>query len=315
MLRSAPAQTVDAERYLDVLAELAPPGTLLDVRYRAAGRRLARFFIGMRVRKRAALITSIGQRTDVYVGCAPRVRRSGGRADVAATALLWVDCDTPESSLALRSFVPAPAMIVASGTGENAHAYWPLIEPLSIRQVEQSNRRLASALGADQRCAEAARILRVPETLNHKHQPPRAVELRLYSPVRYAPIEILSVLPPLLTHGTPEPRRSGLLRREDKGDPLLQIAPARYVHALTGREPGRNGKLNCPFHDDDTPSFHAYATPERGWTCFGCPSSNGKPLGGDIYTLASLVWGIPTRGRDFLRLRDRLDHMFGVRHD
>lgn len=314
MLSTAPTSTVAAERYLDVLAELAPPGTLLDVRYRAGGCRLARFFIGMRARKRARLITSIGQRTDVYVGCAPRVRRSGGRADVAATALLWVDCDTPESSLALRSFVPAPAMIVASGTGENAHGYWPLIEPLSIKQVEQSNRRLASALGADQRCAEAARILRVPETLNHKHQPPRPVELCLYSPVRYAPIEILSALPPLPTREIPEPAPSVRWQHGDD-DPLLQIAPARYVHALTGREPGRNGKINCPFHDDDTPSFHAYSTPERGWTCFGCPTSNGKPLGGDIYTLASLLWGISTRGRDFLRLRDRLDHMFGVRRD
>ena len=313
MLSTAPASTVAAERYLDVLAELAPPGTLLDVRYRGSGRQLARFFIGMRARKRAALITSIGQRTDVYVGCAPRLRRSGGRADVAATALLWVDCDTPESSLALRSFTPAPAMIVASGTGENTHGYWPLTEPLTIKQVEQANRRLARALGADPRCAEPARILRVPETLNHKHRPPRPVELCLYSPVRYAPIEILSALPLLPTGETSESAPSARRRRGDGDDPLLWIAPARYVHALTGREPGRDGKINCPFHDDETPSFHAYPTPERGWTCFGCPTSNGKPLGGDIYTLASLLWGIPTSGRDFLRLRDRLDEVFGVR--
>ncbi len=313
MLSTAPMPTVAAERYLDVLAEHAPPGTLLDVRYRSSGRQLARFFIGMRARKRAALITSIGQRTDVYVGCAPRVRRSGGRADVAATALLWADCDTPESSLALHSFTPPPAMIVSSGTGENTHGYWPLIEPVTIKQVEQANRRLASALGADPRCAEAARILRVPETMNHKHRPPRPVELCHYSPVRYAPIEILDALPPLPPSGTSESAPSVRQRRGDGEDPLLWIAPAHYVHALTGREPGRNGKINCPFHDDETPSFHAYPTPERGWTCFGCPTPNGKPLGGDIYTLASLLWDIPTRGRHFLRLRDRLDDVFGVR--
>ena len=70
--------------------------------------------------------------------------------------------------------------MIASGTGSNCHAYWPLTEPLAADEVERANRRLAHALGADPASADAARILRVPATYSHKHQPPTPVEaLRL----------------------------------------------------------------------------------------------------------------------------------------
>jgi len=91
------------------------------------------------------------------------------------------------------------------------------------------------------------------------------------------------------------------------------IAPARYVKALTGREPTRQGKIRCPFHPDATPSLHVYRSSERGWTCFACTGPDGRPLGGDIYTLASLLWGVPASGREFLELRARLDALFGLR--
>ena len=70
--------------------------------------------------------------------------------------------------------------MIASGTGRNRHAFWPLTEPLAADEVERGNRRLAHALGADPASADAARILRVPATYSHKHQPPVPVDaLRL----------------------------------------------------------------------------------------------------------------------------------------
>ena len=93
-----------------------------------------------------------------------------------------------------------------------------------------------------------------------------------------------------------------------KPDPLLEIEPARYVRALTGANPQRHGKIHCPFHPDNTPSLHVYHSPERGWTCFGCTRADGRPLGGDIYTLASLLWGIPATGRGFLRAASPARH-------
>ena len=35
----------------------------------------------------------LGRRTDVYVGCAPRTRRHGGRDAIERAFVLWADCD------------------------------------------------------------------------------------------------------------------------------------------------------------------------------------------------------------------------------
>jgi hypothetical protein len=58
--------------------------------------------------------------------------------------------------------------VIASGTGRNCHAYWPLADPVVADEIERANRRLAHALGADPASADAARILRVPATHSHK---------------------------------------------------------------------------------------------------------------------------------------------------
>ncbi|MGA2453655.1 MAG: CHC2 zinc finger domain-containing protein [Solirubrobacteraceae bacterium] len=304
-----------AELFLDMLFAYAPPRSLLEVRYRTTGRRLARFFTDAHAHNAASTITRIGQRTDVYVGCAPRVRRGGTRQDIAPTPLLWADCDTPAAVAALAAFQPPASMIVTSGSGhdnhKNAHAYWALTRALTARELEDANRRLALALAADPRCADPPRILRVPDTLNFKHQPPRPVRLHQHTGARYRPVEIFTALPP--TPSPPPPNRTGLVHLSGAGDdPLGRIAPADYVRILTGRDPGRDHKIHCPLHNDGTPSFHVYPTAAGGWACFGCPTPTGKPLGGDIYKLASLLWGIPTHGRCFLQLRARLDQVFGV---
>jgi hypothetical protein len=123
---------------------------------------------------------ALGRRTDVYVGCAPRTRRHGGRDAVERAFALWADCDGEDSVAALEAFEPEPAIVIGSGTGSNCHAYWPLTAPLPRDEVEVANRRLAHALGADPASADVARILRVPGTLSHKHDPPTPVHaLRL----------------------------------------------------------------------------------------------------------------------------------------
>ena len=74
------------------------------------------------------------------------------------------------------------------------------------------------------------------------------------------------------------------------------------MSALTGQTLGRDHKISCPFHEDRTPSLHAYTSPERGWYCYGrC----GR--GGSIYDLAAALWGLDTQGSDFIELRRRLE--------
>jgi DNA primase len=80
-------------------------------------------------------------------------------------------------------------------------------------------------------------------------------------------------------------------------DPLKRTPPSEYVEALTGEEVPPSGFIHCPLHADRTPSFRVY---DDHWWCFACHT------GGGVYELASRLWGLSTRGRDFLELRRRI---------
>jgi hypothetical protein len=226
------------------------------------------------------------------------MRRSGTKDAVGAVWTLWAECDGEEAARRLRRFRPQPAMVVASGSGPNCHAYWPLMTPLSPRRAEAANLRLVHALRADPNCFDAGRILRPPGTWNHKHHPPRPVGvLRLNPELRFTADEVVARLP---SRGEEVlERRWDASSRTGRDDPLLSIPPRVYIADLLGR-PGRDGKVECPFHEDQHASLHAYPTGARGWFCFSCRR------GGMIYDLAAAVWNLDTRGRGFVELRSRL---------
>lgn len=299
-------------RYLDLLARGAPAGALLDVRWRRYGSDgMAREFHAIGTSDPVGRLLALSERADVYVGVAPRVRCAGGRDALGRCRLLWADCDS-EAAVAALGDVPAPTMLVASGSDCNRHAYWSVGAALSPEEVGEANRRLAAALGSDAGavCGPAT-ILRPPGSLNRKHSPPTPVRLLAFEPERcYPSAALLATLPALEASAAQQPTRSA---RDRVADPLLAISARVYIPVLSGRGVSRAGKVRCPFHDDETPSLHAYREPERGWCCFGCKTAGGKPLGGDIYTFASLFFGIPASGRRFLELRRRLDERFGVR--
>jgi hypothetical protein len=253
-----------------------------------------------------AYILDHARATDVYVGCAPRTRPAGTKDAVGRVWTLWAECDGAMSVVALKQFDPAPSFVIASGSGVNCHAYWPLTEPLEPRTAEAANLRLAHAIGADVACFDASRILRPPGTWNHKRQPPsRVATLHLDRDVRFDAAAVLRSVPEIKIERierrwTPPPTRAW------NDDQLLNIEPAVYVTELVGRTPGRNHKLSCPFHEDRTPSLHVFPTPERGWCCFSC----GR--GGSIYDLAAAMWGMSPRGREFIQIRERLQERFSA---
>jgi hypothetical protein len=295
-------------RFLRALAGAAGRGELLELRYRLEdGQRMGQVFY--RPDRRSGLATraiALGRRTDVYIGCAPRTRRHGGRDAVDRAFVLWADCDGQEAVAALHEFEPAPAIVIASGSGSNCHAYWPLTEPLARDELERANRRLAHALGADPASADAARILRIPGTLSHKHDPPTAVDtVRLDTDRRFAATDVVGSLP-----DPPPPARARetvvpVAHRSD--DPLLGIPPEVYVSRLLGVDVPRHRKVPCPFHEDRHASLHVYETAERGWYCFGACRR-----GGTIYDLAAPLYGYAVRGENFLLLRTELRGLFGL---
>jgi hypothetical protein len=121
----------------------------------------------------------------IFTGVATRRTPTDGTAENCAE--LWcVFVDLDAAQLAdgtvrerLERFPLPPTLQVHSGGG--LHVYWQLREPFSLPAdalaATRLLRRLASHFDGDPACAEIARILRIPGTLNHKHSPPRVVAI------------------------------------------------------------------------------------------------------------------------------------------
>jgi len=286
------------EQHLDALFGAEPAGGFVEVRFKVATGMGQRFFACEDRRTTAEFIRVQGQRSDTYVGVAPRREQRGSAEVVERVHALYVDVDTEEAMSSLRHFSPTPSIVVRSGSG--LHAYWPILPPLSATEARAANRRLAQALGADMAATDAARILRPPETFNHKTGSPVPVEVARLEPVIFEARDVVGALPEEAERDRDRRSEGTLL---DPSDTLATIPPSVYIEALTGREVGSDGKVTCPFHgggQERTPSLHAYPTPEQGWMCFaGCG-------GGSIIDLGALLYGIEPRGRGFTDIRKRL---------
>jgi hypothetical protein len=172
----------DACRWLDVLHAHRPG--FIEIRPISKGRVLKPEFVPTEdceqvVRRASELRTS----ADVYVGAAPRIRRSGKKDAVERLSAAWADIDTREAEVELLFFELPASMIVASGHG--LHAYWLLEFGAEPRVGEQLNRGLARRLGSDPHVVDASRIMRIPGTLNHKSDPPTEVRLVDYQCIPY----------------------------------------------------------------------------------------------------------------------------------
>lgn len=301
MIHRAQSQSVEPLRaYLRLLAgESAAGGRLLEIRFALVAGGMGRLFASTRaITKTAALLISLAQRTDVYTGVVLRAQRAGGRTALGESHLVWVEIDSPDGLAQLAELDRPPTLTIASGTPGHVHAYWQLAHPVDIDELEQANRRLARHLGGDLACVDAARIFRPPGTRNYKHRPSRPVQLlQLHPARRYQLAELITGLPHLTP--LPSPNREHKTRPQRRVDAQLRAIPAcDYAQALTGRGAGRDGKIACPFHEDRTPSLQLYD--DGTWYCYGCRR------GGSIYDFAALLWGLDTKGEDFLTLRRRL---------
>ena len=297
-IADSPARQLD--RYLRMIVGDRRGDELLEIRYATGDGGMRRRFISIRRLDAAArAIRSLSSRADVYCGVLLRSRRAGGRDAVTKSHLAFVEIDALDALDRLQRFARPATMIVSSGTAGHAHAYWRLRTRVGPVELERANRALASHLGADLASVDAARILRPAGTVSHKHRPPAPVELlHLDADLRYELVALLDglTLAPLRTAAAAAGRERAA--RTELDELLLAIPAATYVRELTGHAPRRNGKVNCPFHADATPSLQLYE--DGTFYCYGCGA------GGSVYDFAGRLWSVDTKGHAFLELRARL---------
>jgi hypothetical protein len=295
--------------YLAVLVAGCEPEQFLDIRWRSrSGPMRRRFMSAKRLEDAARLLAGLAARNDVYIGVALRDGHShGGRAAISGSHLAYIESDA-NTAERLVSFAHPPTMVVASGTPGHVQVYWLLDRRCLPAALESANRRLALALAGDPACADAARILRPPGTLNHKHSPPLPVTLLVFrEQARYSLADLTDGLPEDPSP-SPDGRPSAGQRtgRTPLDRDLLAIGAEEYVRVLAGLSPNREGKVRCPFHSDSDPSLQLY--PDGGFYCFG----SGCRRGGTIFDFAGHLWGISPKGTSFLELRNRLVEHFDI---
>ena len=117
---------------------------------------------------------------DCYYGVATRYgSTSGTKRDCYRVCTAWSDLD--KRTIEQCQFKPRPNVLVSSGGG--VHSYWQLDTPFLIRgegerwaPIEAVNRGLAHKFKGDHNTIDIARVLRVPDTFNHKFSPARRVK-------------------------------------------------------------------------------------------------------------------------------------------
>ena len=188
-----------------------------------------------------AIKTFLSERRDVYFALAtfkdPNAPKPRAQDNVVRIKSLWVDLDCGEEKakalkgyidkesalLALETFLdktklPEPALVDSGG---GIHAYWVLDRELSREEwqpLADGLKELCAKEGLliDPACtADAARILRVPNTYNFKEETPRQVRLLSPPDATYSVDILKSVLPEIA------PR------------PLAPLGTKRTVSALT----------------------------------------------------------------------------------
>ena len=281
-------------------------GGFIELRVKLAQGMRQHFFTDVDLAASFAVANGIS--TDVYCGVIPRSERRGGRKYLMAESRwMWAECDTETAVVRALDMRLPPPMVIRSSRGKG-HCYWPLSRGVSLELVERGNRRLAFHLGADPRACDAARILRVAGTFNHKYEEPQRVALTRWdlSTGSYLPSDLVGDLPdPAAQRALPLPPPTRHASSGDSEKTKLAEIPARqYVFALTGREVLHN-MVSCPFHNggkERTPSLHVAGPNDTLWHCFGCNE------GGDVFTFAAKLWGKDDR-KDFPAVKKRLGEL------
>lgn len=113
---------------------------------------------------------------DIYFSVATtKYGNRSTRTEVVELVTAHVDVDVHDKAKQspafgrIIDFQPTPHIVIFSGGG--FHCYWLFDTPMGpegINKVENINRKLSEKLGGDSKATDCVRLLRLPETINHK---------------------------------------------------------------------------------------------------------------------------------------------------
>lgn len=92
--------------------------------------------------------------------------------EVLGSWYAWVDFDGNAPTTWPKEIAPVPTIEIQSSTNQKRHVYWELKEFTPRKKIEEINRALAYALGADLSGWDANQFLRPPHTVNRKYAKP-----------------------------------------------------------------------------------------------------------------------------------------------
>lgn len=149
-----------------------------------------RWFSIDRLESAADYAREIAPMEEAWFGVLPRMGRGGRVHHVPCAAYVWADVDAGRDDFEAvcerikSAGLPPTRWKVYSGSG-GMHLYWPLPDALPFtsdvdRELFKSVlRRIALKIGGkaphchgDAAVADVARVMRIPNTFNHKHDPP-----------------------------------------------------------------------------------------------------------------------------------------------
>lgn len=126
---------------------------------------------------RHVLKWSAAEGAEVFFSPALYSRMRARNEDVLGAQVAWTDFDNNFPKTWPDETAPIPSVEVQSSGDRNKHAYWLLDSFLSRKEIENLNRSLAYALGADTSGWDANQFLRPPLSTNRKYKKPITVKV------------------------------------------------------------------------------------------------------------------------------------------
>ena len=118
---------------------------------------------------------------DVYLSPVVWKAKKISKENFDHSNVVWIEFDGKHS---LKwDQIPEPHLVVQTSVATHQHCYWK-VAPIDVEAVEEVNRRLTYFLEADTSGYDYQQVLRVPDTVNYKHNlPVKLIRLEKSQPV------------------------------------------------------------------------------------------------------------------------------------